>query len=104
KHEAFLVGDRIVLYAFADDEHLSRIESDCFRFHFDSQASLQDVEHLVLIGMRMPDKAAFQLRDLYVGVADFPYNTGRPLLLQAGGNFLRSQNLTGHGTILSKLV
>src|SRR5207253_2728965 len=104
QHETFLVGDRVMPYASGDGEHLTLIEGDCFRFHFDSQASLQNVEHLVVIGMRMPDKVALEFRDLYVGVADFHYNTRRTIIIQIGGYCFRGRNLTGHGTILSKLL
>ena len=59
-----LVGDRAVLDAARNDEEVSFLQLDVPVPQLDRQASFEDEEEVVRLGVRVPDELALQLPDL----------------------------------------
>jgi hypothetical protein len=79
------------------------VELDRLVLHFNTEATFQHEEQLVLVVVTVPRQAAFDFRDFHIRVVDFTHDARRPMLRQSGGSVSKS-NYLGHACPLSDFV
>src|SRR5262249_32662723 len=93
-----VLGIRLVLNAFRNDEHLSRRHAGRAIAEVDPQNALQHDERLVRILMVVPDEVAAEPDDLELVVIHFGNDLRLPLLAKQGEFLGEIDCLVGHGT------
>lgn len=81
---AFVFGDGLVLDAAGDDAELSFAERDHAVSKVQIELAGEDEEHLVFIGMVMPDVLALKLDELDVLAVELADDLGGPVVGEGG--------------------
>ena len=78
----FGFGHRLVFYASRHDEELAFVEFDDPVTQMQREVAVKHQEELVLVLVMVPDKLAFELRELDVLAVEFADDAGAPVFCE----------------------